>query len=51
MNNLSTSVDASQSFSNNGRKGMSYDWQSLYAASEATSIDSEHAALAPALAE
>ncbi|HQZ37258.1 MAG TPA: hypothetical protein PK020_22720 [Ilumatobacteraceae bacterium] len=52
MNNLSTNVDASQSFfSNNGRKGMSYDWQSLYAASEAASIDNELAALVPALAE
>lgn len=47
MNNLSTNVDASQSyFSQNGRKGISYDWQSLYAA-EAASIDCEHAALAP----
>ncbi len=51
MNNLSTNVDASQSFSSNGRKGISYDWQSLYAASEAASIDSEFAALVPALAE
>lgn len=49
MNNLSTNVDASQSyFSQNGRKGISYDWQSLYAAAEAASIDCEHAALAPA---
>lgn len=32
MNNLSTNVDASQSYFNqNGRKGISYDWQSLYA--------------------
>lgn len=51
MNNLSTNVDASQTFSNNGRKGMSYDWQSLYAATEAASIDSELAALVPVLAE
>ena len=52
MNNLSTTVDAGQTyFSNNGRKGMSYDWQSLYAAAEAATIDCEHAALAPALAE
>ena len=42
MNNLSTNVDASQSyFSQNGRKGISYDWQSLYAAAEAASIDCE----------
>jgi hypothetical protein len=37
--------------SQNGRKGVSYDWQSLYAAAEAATIDREHAALAPALAE
>jgi hypothetical protein len=37
--------------SQNGRKGISYDWQSLYAAAQAESIDSELAALAPALAE
>jgi len=36
---------------NQGRKGIAYDWQSLYAAAEARSIDHEHAALAPALAE
>ena len=35
----------------NGRKGMSYDWQSLYAAAEARTIDTELAALAPVLAE
>ncbi len=34
-----------------GRKGIAYDWQSLYAAAEALTIDSEHAELAPALAE
>jgi len=51
MNNLSTNVDASQSTFGNGRKGISYDWQSLYAAAEAASIDGEHAALVPALAE
>ena len=52
MNNLSTNAVASQTFfSQNGRKGVSYDWQSLYAASEAATIDCELAALAPALAE
>ena len=52
MNNLSTNVDASQSyFSQNGRKGISYDWQSLYAEAQAESIDSELAQFAPALAE
>ena len=34
-----------------GRKGIAYDWQSLYAATEAASIDNELAALVPALAE
>ena len=34
-----------------GRKGISYDWQSLYAAAEAATIDSELAALTPQLAE
>ena len=52
MNTLSTNVVASQSeFSNNGRKGISYDWHSLYAAAEAATLDCEHAALVPALAE
>jgi len=52
MNTLSTTVVASQNFfSQNGRKGVSYDWQSLYAAAEAATIDCELAALAPALAE
>jgi hypothetical protein len=52
MNILSTSVDASQTyFSQNGRKGVSYDWQSLYAAAAIATIDREFAALAPALAE
>lgn len=36
---------------NQGRKGIAYDWQSLYAAAEAATIDHEHAALVPALAE
>lgn len=35
----------------NGRKGIAYDWQSLYAAAEAATIDCELAALVPALAE
>ena len=38
-------------FSQNGRKGISYDWQSLYAEAQAELIDSELAKLAPALAE
>ena len=51
MTTLSTNVDASQPFFSNGRKGISYDWQSLYASAEAASIDGELAALVPALAE
>ena len=38
-------------FSQNGRKGISYDWQSLYAEAQAELIDHELAQLAPALAE
>ena len=34
-----------------GRKGIAYDWQSLYAAAQAAELDRELAALAPALAE
>jgi len=37
--------------SQNGRKGLTYDWQSLYAAAQAESIDHELAELAPALSE
>ena len=51
MTTLSTNVDASQPFFSNGRKGMSYDWHSLYAAAKAATIDCELAALVPALAE
>lgn len=36
---------------NQGRKGIAYDWQSLYVAAQAESIDAELAELAPALAE
>lgn len=35
----------------NGRKGISYDWQSLYAAAEAARVDQELADLVPALSE
>lgn len=52
MNTLSNNVVAGQTyFSQNGRKGVSYDWQSLYAAAAVATIDSELAALTPALAE
>jgi hypothetical protein len=38
-------------FSQYGRKGIAYDWQSLYAAAEAADLDEKFAALTPALAE
>jgi hypothetical protein len=38
-------------FSQQGRKGIAYDWQSLYAAAEAADLDEKFAALTPALAE
>ncbi len=37
--------------SQQGRKGIAYDWQGLYAAAEAATIDHELASIAPALAE
>lgn len=43
--------DTSPVHSQNGRKGISYDWQSLYAQAQAESIDAELAELAPALTE
>ena len=36
---------------NQGRKGIAYDWQSLYVAAQTESMDRELAELAPALAE
>jgi hypothetical protein len=47
MSDITTAPVSSQ----NGRKGISYDWQSLYAEAQAESIDSELAQFAPALAE
>ncbi len=38
-------------FTQHGRKGVSYDWQSLYAEAQAASIERELAELAPAFAE
>lgn len=46
-----TAVCAQQVFSQYGRKGIAYDWQSLYAAAEAANLDEKLAALTPALAE
>ncbi len=37
--------------SQQGRKGISYDWQTMYAAAEAATLDSQLAALTPAHAE
>lgn len=36
---------------NAGRKGISYDWQSLYIASQAESMDAELARMTPEYAE
>jgi hypothetical protein len=38
-------------FSQGGRKGIAYDWQSLYAAAEAATLDHEFASIAHAHAE
>ena len=46
--------DTTKSFpvdSQSGRKGIAYDWHSLYAAAEAATLDSQLAALTPAHAE
>lgn len=48
MNDMTTTAPV---FSQNGRKGISYDWQSLYAEAQAELIDCELRELAPALAE
>ena len=50
-NNESVQLFSQPVFSQHGRKGIAYDWQSLYAASELAGLDHELAALAPALAE
>ena len=38
-------------YSQNGRKGISYDWQSLYVEAQAEGLERELASLTPALAE
>jgi hypothetical protein len=48
MNTITETVSV---YSQQGRKGISYDWQSLYAAAEAANIDEQLAAFAPVLAE
>ena len=44
-------MDQFDGTTNQGRKGIAYDWQSLYAAAEAATIDCEHAAFTPALTQ
>ena len=56
MNNIDTTTGHSQFsgqpyFSQGGRKGIAYDWQSLYAAAEAATLDHEFASIAHAHAE
>jgi hypothetical protein len=48
---MNNTTETAPVYSQNGRKGISYDWQSLYAAAEAATIDAQMAALTPALAE
>ena len=48
---MDTSTDIVTVCTQQGRKGIAYDWLSLYTAVEAESIDSEYASILPALAE
>ena len=48
---MNSNTDTTPVFTQQGRKGIAYDWQSLYAAAEAASVDQELAALVPALSE
>ncbi|MFM2077439.1 MAG: hypothetical protein RJA49_1329 [Actinomycetota bacterium] len=48
---MHNSTDTNPVCSQQGRKGIAYDWQSLYAAAEAATLDHQLAALTPALAE
>lgn len=48
---MNTSTTNTPVCTQNGRKGVSYDWQSLYAAAEAARVDQELADLVPALSE
>jgi hypothetical protein len=45
----STTITVSRTapFTNGGRKGIAYDWQSLYAEAQAATLDRDLAALAP----
>jgi hypothetical protein len=56
MNHIDTTTGHDQFsgtpfFSQGGRKGIGYDWQSLYAAAEAATLDHEFASIAHAHAE
>lgn len=48
---MTTNTDLAAVCTQQGRKGIAYDWQSLFAAAEAETIEAEFAALVPALAE
>jgi hypothetical protein len=48
---MNDSTNTFQVDSQSGRKGIAYDWQSLYASAEAADLDAKLAALTPALAE
>ena len=48
---MDTSTDIVTVCMQQGRKGIAYDWHSLFAAAEAESFDSEIASILPALAE
>lgn len=48
---MDTSTDTVTICTQQGRKGIAYDWQSLFAAAEAATLDSEIANILPALAE
>ena len=47
---MDTSTDTVTVCTQQGRKGIAYDWQSLFAAAEAATLDSEIANILPALA-
>ncbi len=48
---MNSNTDSTPVFTQQGRKGIAYDWQSLYAAAEVETVDQELAALVPAFTE
>ena len=48
MNHISNDIPVC---TQQGRKGIAYDWQSLYAAAQAATLDDQLAALTPEYAE